>query len=207
MNFQKNQSFHYTLEFYYNLLTLIERRAKWSKQIAYKYNNDIGGHVDVRSERQQRFSFRKYAVRFGIGTSVGCLFVVRLFWLRSRKGNWISLSQQKEESQAVNPTAGQDKDSAAAFQLIKSLLKLLHKSNPYLINSWDSPSHLTEPVSDPIPEKEAVGKKEQQDQSIPEGIQKIKKVLQKPDEALFRPWYAWRRIRDERSKYCRADPE
>ncbi|MEG3142422.1 YSIRK-type signal peptide-containing protein [Streptococcus sp. 2A/TPW/M5] len=40
----------------------------------------------MRSERQQRFSFRKYAVGL-VSVLVGCLFVVRLFWLRSRKGN------------------------------------------------------------------------------------------------------------------------
>ena len=76
----------------------------------------------------------------------------------------------KEESQAVNPTAGQDKDSAAALPTDKVNIETSSQEQPIPDKTPEiAPSQTpTKPVSDPIPEKEAVEKKEQQDQSIPE---------------------------------------
>ena len=87
----------------------------------------------MRSERQQRFSFRKYAVGL-VSVLVGCLFCGATVLAEEQEGQLNTPAiVAKEESQAVNPTAGQDKDSAAALPTDKSVLKLLHKSNPYLI--------------------------------------------------------------------------
>ncbi|MEG3142423.1 hypothetical protein SD436_05375 [Streptococcus sp. 2A/TPW/M5] len=76
----------------------------------------------------------------------------------------------KEESQAVNPKASQDKDSAAALPTDKVSIETSSQEQPIPDKSPEiAPSQTpTKPVSDPTPEKEAVEKKEQQDQSIPE---------------------------------------
>ncbi len=66
VEFSEESIIYYTLEFYYNLLTLIERELKLKQANVYKYNNnDIGGHVEreVKGQKYGRF----------IGT-VGCLF-------------------------------------------------------------------------------------------------------------------------------------
>ena len=84
----------------------------------------------MRSERQQRFSFRKYAVGL-VSVLVGCLFCGATVFAEEQEGQLNTPAiVAKEESQAVNPTASQDKDSVAALPTDK----LLHKSNPYLIN-------------------------------------------------------------------------
>ncbi len=80
---------------------------------------------------QQRFSFRKRAVGL-VSVLVGCLFCGATALAEEQEGQLNTPAiVAKEESQAVNPTAGQDKDSAAALlQLIKSILETLHKSKP-----------------------------------------------------------------------------
>lgn len=124
----------------------------------------------MRSERQQRFSFRKYAVGL-VSVLVGCLFCGATVLAEEQEGQLNTPAiVAKEESQAVNPTAGQDKDSAAALPTDKVNIETSSQEQPIPDKTPEiAPSQTpTKPVSDPIPEKEAVEKKEQQDQSIPE---------------------------------------
>ena len=124
----------------------------------------------MRSERQQRFSFRKYAVGL-VSVLVGCLFCGATVLAEEQEGQLNTPAiVAKEESQAVNPTAGQDKDSAAALPTDKVSIETSSQEQPIPDKTPEiAPSQTpTKPVSDPIPEKEAVEKKEQQDQSIPE---------------------------------------
>ena len=67
----------------------------------------------------------------------------------------------KEESQAVNPTAGQDKDSAAALPTDKVNIETSSQEQPIPDKTPEiAPSQTpTKPVSDPIPEKKLLKRK------------------------------------------------
>ena len=124
----------------------------------------------MRSERQQRFSFRKYAVGL-VSVLVGCLFCGATVFAEEQEGQLNTPAiVAKEESQAVNPTASQDKDSVAALPTDKVGIETSSQEQPIPDKSPEIvPSQTpTKPVSDPTPEKEAVEKKEQRDQSVPE---------------------------------------
>ncbi len=88
----------------------------------------------MRNDRQQRFSFRKYAVGL-VSVVVGCLFFGPAVLAQEQEGTIeppaIVAQEGKEE---VQPLSGLEKIRRKLFQLKNQVRKLFCKSNQHLRN-------------------------------------------------------------------------
>ena len=120
------------------------------------------------SDRQQRFSLRKYTVGL-VSVLVGCFFCGVTVLAQEQEGQVdVPALVVKEESQEVNSTVGQDKGSNEDLSTDKGR----EESSPQeqskaekTVEIAPSPTP-TNPASNPIPEKDGIEKKEQEDRTI-----------------------------------------
>ena len=114
------------------------------------------------SDRQQRFSLRKYAVGL-VSVLVGCFFCGVTVSAQEQEGQADTPALVvKEGSQEVSPTVGQDKgsDGAHATDTVKEESSSQEQAKPEKTADLSSSNSLANPASDPTPEKEGVEKKE-----------------------------------------------
>ena len=120
------------------------------------------------SDRQQRFSLRKYAVGL-VSVLVGCFFCGVTVSAQEQDGQAdVPALVVKEESQEVSPTVGQDKglDGAHATDAVKEESSSQEQAKPEKTAEISPSNSLANPASDPTPEKEDVEKKEQEDHTV-----------------------------------------
>lgn len=120
------------------------------------------------SDRQQRFSLRKYAVGL-VSVLVGCFFCGVTVSAQEQEGQAdVPALVVKEESQEVSPTVGQDKglDGAHATDAVKEESSSQEQAKPEKTAEISPSNSLANPASDPTPEKEDVEKKEQEDHTV-----------------------------------------
>ena len=120
------------------------------------------------SDRQQRFSLRKYAVGL-VSVLVGCFFCGATVLAQEQEGQVdVPAIVAKEESQEVNLSAGQDKGSNEDLSTDKGREESSPQEQPKAEKTVEiapSPTQ-TNPASNPIPEKDGIEKKEQEDRTI-----------------------------------------
>ena len=120
------------------------------------------------SDRQQRFSLRKYAVGL-VSVLVGCFFCGVTVSAQEQEGQADTPALVvKEGSQEVSPTVGQDKgsDGAHATDTVKEESSSQEQAKTEKTAEISPSNSLANPASDPTPEKEDVEKREQEDHTV-----------------------------------------
>ena len=120
------------------------------------------------SDRQQRFSLRKYAVGL-VSVLVGCFFCGVTVSAQEQEGQVdVPAIVVKEGSQEVSPTVGQGdgSDGAHTTDTVKEESSSQEKAKTEKTGEISPSNAQTNPVSDPTPEKEGVEKKEQEDHTV-----------------------------------------
>ena len=121
------------------------------------------------SDRQQRFSLRKYAVGL-VSVLVGCFFCGVTVSAQEQEGQVdVPAIVVKEGSQEVSPTVGQGdgSDGAHTTDTVKEESSSQEQAKPEKTGEILPSNAQTNPVSNPTPEKEGIEKKEQEDRTIP----------------------------------------